>query len=204
MPQKSLTIVLPVHNVEAKLASCLHQILDLASELTPQFSILVVDDGSTDDTLAVARELAARFPQIAVRRHHQQHGLGTIINMARRRITSDVVIVHDGVTPIDANEVRTLWRRSAQGANGPFVTTSHDVSDLACVRSTHDAMATAHGRVLGFHLLQPAVEKTTQAAPSTTTLPSEPRPSDRVGVGQIPPLPRPNFLSAVAEFALGE
>ncbi len=32
--------------------------------------------------------------------------------MVRRRVDSDVVIVHDGVTPIDAVQVRRLWRQT--------------------------------------------------------------------------------------------
>ena len=55
MSNKSLTIVLPVHNGESRLTQFAGEILELASELTPHFSILVVDDGSTDDTSAVAR-----------------------------------------------------------------------------------------------------------------------------------------------------
>ena len=73
---------------------------------------MIVDDGSTDDTSAVAQELATRYPQVSVQRQRQQSGLGPIISMVRRRVDSDVVIVHDGVTPIDAVQVRRLWRQS--------------------------------------------------------------------------------------------
>ena len=59
---KSLTIVLPVYNNESQLAPCVGQMLDLASDLTSRFAIMIVDDGSTDDTSNVAQELAREVP----------------------------------------------------------------------------------------------------------------------------------------------
>ncbi len=112
MSNKSLTVVLPVYNGESRLASCVTQMLELASDLTSQFSIMIVDDGSTDDTSAVAQELSTRYPQVTVQRQRHRSGLGPIISMVRRRVDSDVVIVHDGVTPIDPVKVRRLWRQS--------------------------------------------------------------------------------------------
>ncbi len=209
MSNKSLTVVLPVYNGESRLTSCVTQMLELASDLTSQFSIMIVDDGSTDDTSAVAQELSTRYPQVTVQRQRHRSGLGPIISMVRRRVDSDVVIVHDGVTPIDPVQVRRLWRQSDAQSSPAISSTKRDVNDLAIVRATHNAMALVHGRVMGFHLLEPLAkdEKSTPtptAAPATNRPVAKPRPNDRSGVGQIPLLPRPNFLSALAEFTLGE
>jgi hypothetical protein len=202
---KSLTIVLPVYNGESRLTHHVTEMLELASELTSSFEVMIVDDGSTDDTSAVAQELATQYPQISVRRHRHRRGLGPIISMVQRRVSTDVVIVHDGVTPINSVEVRRLWQQSAAG------TTPNTLESkvLAGVRATHTAVALAHERVLGFHLLQPMREEASgppvpTTSPSTTHSPKNPRPTDRSGVGQIPLMPRPNFLSVMADFAFGE
>jgi glycosyltransferase involved in cell wall biosynthesis len=211
---KSLTIVLPVYNGESRLTHHVTEMLELASELTSRFEVMIVDDGSTDETSAVAQELATQFPQISVRRHRHRRGLGPIISMVQRRVSTDVVIVHDGVTPINPVEVRRLWQQSAAEAaqpvsSGRTVSTKVEVKELAGVRATHTAMALAHERVLGFHLLQPIREEDALGQASTSSSseaqsPKRPRPTNPSGVGMIPPLPRPNFLSAVADFALGE
>ena len=65
---KSLTVVLPVYNGETRLRKSVHEILELASELTSKFGVLIIDDGSNDATYEVAEELAARYPQVSVRR----------------------------------------------------------------------------------------------------------------------------------------
>ena len=212
---KSLTIVLPVYNGESRLTHHVTEMLELASELTSHFEVMIVDDGSTDDTSAVAQELAAKFPQISIRRHRHRRGLGPIISMVQRRVSTDVVIVHDGVTPINSVEVRRLWQQSASGmqptrqSQPTVILNKPDVRELAGIRVTHAAMELAHERVLGFHLLQPIRDEDLSSAPPATTpntahVPTKPRPTDRSGVGQIPLMPRPNFLSAVADFALGE
>ncbi len=128
MFNKSLTVVLPVYNGETRLRKSVHEILELASELTSKFGVLIIDDGSSDDTYEVAEELAAHFPQVTVRRHRQRRGLGSAIDYAQRRLRSDAIIVHDGVTPIDAGEIRSLWRRwNSQNArrNDRFGRTRH-------------------------------------------------------------------------------
>src|SRR6478609_2654715 len=107
---KSLTVVLPVYNGETRLRKSVHEILELASELTSKFGVLIIDDGSNDSTYEVAEELAARYPQVSVRRNRHRSGLGSTIDYVQRRIRSDAVIMHDGASPIDAGEVRSLWR----------------------------------------------------------------------------------------------
>jgi hypothetical protein len=209
---KSLTIVLPVYNGESRLRRSVVELLELASDLTSQFSILVIDDGSTDHTYEVAGELASRYPQVTVRRHRTRRGLGPTIDAIRRHVRSEVVIIHDGVTPIDTNHVRTLWRRhlleqpaTRRKLGAP---TTASVNDLGDLRSLHESLASAHQRVLGFQWITPLRHDVAHTAeePSLapTRGPADKRLAEPAGVGRIPPLPRPNFLSALAEFALGQ
>ena len=209
---KSLTIVLPVHNGESRLRNCVREILEVASDLTSAFGILIVDDGSTDATFEVAAELSARYPQVSVRRHRYHRGLGPTIDYVQRNVRSDAVMIHDGVTPIDANQMRNEWRRwiarSQSAASTPDPAGSQsDICDFANLPAIHAAMERAHGRMLGFQLLAPLQTATADSngnrQPITTSRPDaahRPRPD----IGRIPPLPRPKFLRALAHFALGE
>jgi hypothetical protein len=216
---KSLTVVLPVYNGETRLRKSVHEILELASELTSKFGVLIIDDGSNDATFEVAEELAAHYPQVSVRRQRHRSGLGSAIDFAQRSVRSDAVIVHDGITPIDAGEIRSLWRRwiaqspASKNETGKPATLHEEMSDLANLPAIHAAMEQAHGRLIGFHMVTPA--QTDEAfdkafadfdmpTASNTLRSDSPRNSRATGVGQIPSLPRPKFLTALANFALGE
>ena len=58
LPQGSLTVVVPAYNEQANIAACLASLLASASPC-PQWQVLVVDDGSSDATAAIARATAA-------------------------------------------------------------------------------------------------------------------------------------------------
>jgi cellulose synthase/poly-beta-1,6-N-acetylglucosamine synthase-like glycosyltransferase len=198
--------VLPVHNAESRLQTNVRQLLELASELTAKFGVLIIDDGSTDATFEVAEELAAHYPQVSVRRHRHCRGLGAAIEYVQRRVRSDAVIVHDGVTPIDPQQMRNLWREWTGQAS------SHSTArDFAKLPALHAAMERAHRKVIGFQLMTPPQCDSEPSDASNATrkvarseLQNGPHFAHHDSLGKIPPLPRPKFLSALAEFALGE
>ncbi len=80
--------------------------------------------------------------------------------------------------------------------------------ELANLPAIHAAMEKAHSRVIGFQMITPSETletSTDEMAPASPTSRTDAAPiSDRRSIGQIPPLPRPKFLSALATFALGE
>jgi hypothetical protein len=210
---KTLTIVLPVHNAESRLRKSVRELLEVASELTARFKVLIIDDGSTDATYEVAEELASYFPQVSVRRHRQCVGLGASLEYVQRRVRSDAVIVHDGSTPINPQQVRKLWRRwldesTAPEGNTPSAIAAHEPIDAASLRSIHASLENVHRQVIGFHLVSAPHASGGHAAElaAKSEIPrSDPSHTpQRAGVGGIPSLPRPKFLAALADFALGE
>jgi glycosyltransferase involved in cell wall biosynthesis len=208
---KSLTIVLPVYNAESRLRKNVTELLELASELTPKFGVLIVDDGSTDATFEIAGELAAHFPQVAVRRHRTRQGMGAAIEYAQRRVRTDAVIVHDGVTQVDAHQMRSVWlewiSNSPELSRSPMPLSSpnNGLREFSALSSIHAGMQRAHRRVLGFQLITcNPIDEADVPSQLTISRSDSPQRSGRSGVGQIPPLPRPKFLARVAAFAFGE
>lgn len=77
---KLLTIVIPCYNTEKYLAECLDSILLL--EHSDVLEVLAVNDGSSDNTLALAREYEAKYPEILRVIDKSNGGWGTVINLA--------------------------------------------------------------------------------------------------------------------------
>ena len=70
--QPSLSVIVPVYNGERYLRDCLDS---LSAQSLLRFEVLIVDDGSTDSTRAIAEEYARRDPRFRVCVHEENRGL---------------------------------------------------------------------------------------------------------------------------------
>ena len=70
-PAPHLSIVIPVYNEEGILHAAVVDLVSRLSELHWSYEILLAENGSRDRTVAIAEELARKFPEVKV------HSLGT-------------------------------------------------------------------------------------------------------------------------------
>ena len=73
-----LTILLPAYNEERSLPNLLPKFAQLASSLDSTYRIVVLDDGSQDNTLELLEQFALSLP-ITVLRHSINRGLGETV-----------------------------------------------------------------------------------------------------------------------------
>jgi glycosyltransferase involved in cell wall biosynthesis len=106
-----VSLVLTVHNAEAGLQSRTEELLELMAELSEDFEMLIVDDGSTDSTEEVAHEVAREYPQMSVRRHAAQQGPLAAAETGMRHTQGEVVFVQDYHAPAQSSDLRRLWRQ---------------------------------------------------------------------------------------------
>ena len=107
----SLSVILPVTNAESILASKLIELLEIVSELTDAIDVLIVDDGSTDNTEEVAAELCRQFPQVALLRQSILDGQIDAAQLGIANTTGDIVLVHDITTSLSTHAIRQFWSR---------------------------------------------------------------------------------------------
>ena len=108
--ERSLSVLLPVRNVQSSLAATVHEILDVLPELTRHFELVIIDDGSRDATIEVADELAAGYPQIRVLRHGEPLGRAAAIRTGIRQSQGDVIFLRDEDCGLPIDELPRLWR----------------------------------------------------------------------------------------------
>jgi glycosyltransferase involved in cell wall biosynthesis len=68
-PKPGLSVFLPAYNDSGTIASLVITSLKTAERLTPDFEVIVVNDGSADSTAQIADELARTYPQVRVVHH---------------------------------------------------------------------------------------------------------------------------------------
>lgn len=109
VPPGTLTMVVPCHNEGRVLEHC---ITSMVAALPPGADVVIVDDGSTDDTWAVAQGLAERFP--VVRAIHQQNaGKGAALNTGIENSEGEFVMLTDADGIFAAESIREMLRGMA-------------------------------------------------------------------------------------------
>ena len=105
----SLSVVLPVLNAERTLAKNLEHVLEVLSDLRARFEVLIVDQGSTDQTADVAHEMAVTFPQLRVAQRRLEPSEPSGWEADLHQTTGEFVFVHQGHIPFNVNDFRRLW-----------------------------------------------------------------------------------------------
>ncbi|MGB0100578.1 MAG: glycosyltransferase family 2 protein [Nocardioides sp.] len=105
-----ISVVVPVYDVEAYLPEAVDSVL---AQSHRELDVVLVDDGSTDGSGAIADEYAARDPRVRVV-HTENRGLGAARNEGLRHIRGDVVAFADSddVVPPDAYATLLEHQRS--------------------------------------------------------------------------------------------
>ncbi len=75
----SLSLIIPAYNEEAGIRSAVQEADRALSELTRDYEILVVDDGSCDDTARIVAAEARHLPHVRFIRHAEHRGYGAAL-----------------------------------------------------------------------------------------------------------------------------
>lgn len=94
--QRSLTVLLPVKNVQDTLIESVADILDMAADTERRFELLIIDDGSTDATNELAHEVARHYPQVRLIRHEMPLGHAESIQTGLKHGRGQLVVVCEG------------------------------------------------------------------------------------------------------------
>jgi glycosyltransferase involved in cell wall biosynthesis len=106
-----LSIFFPAYNDSGTIASLVITALKTARALTPDFEVIVVNDGSADATGTILDELAAIYPEVRIVHHETNRGYGGALRSGFAAATRAVVFYTDGDAQYDPSEMDVLWRR---------------------------------------------------------------------------------------------
>ncbi|MBC7833769.1 MAG: glycosyltransferase family 2 protein [Phycisphaerales bacterium] len=92
----SLSIVLPCRNEEANVERVAREALKVGRRLARHLQVVIVNDGSTDRTGAIADELARAHPEVRVVHHETGRGYGGALRGGFGAATGEWVFYTDG------------------------------------------------------------------------------------------------------------
>jgi len=153
MPQAStirpgLSVFFPAYNDSGTIASLVITALQTARRLTPDFEVIIVNDGSADATRRIADELARTYPEVRVVHHDRNRGYGGALRSGFEAATRDLVFYTDGDAQYDPSEMAVLWERfddSVDLVNGYKISRSDPLHRIVIGRIYHHTVRLLFG-----------------------------------------------------------
>ena len=100
-----LSIVIPAHNEENRLPRTLGQIFTFLEKQPYSSEVVIVENGSSDRTLEMAREYASRHPNLVVI-HEDQRGKGNAVRRGMMTARGEYRFICDADLSMPIEEVQ--------------------------------------------------------------------------------------------------
>lgn len=109
-----LSVFLPAHNEEANIERVVGGFCKELPNVADAFEVIVVDDGSRDQTGAIGERMAAADPRIKVVHHPVNRGYGGAVISGIRAATMPYVLLSDGDGQFDPADVQLLAAKTPE------------------------------------------------------------------------------------------
>lgn len=109
-----LSIFFPFWNEESNINAVVEKALKIAPGIAQKFEILIIDDGSSDQTLVKAEALAKKYSQIKVISHKVNRGYGAALKSGFENSKYQYIVFTDGDLQFDFSEITKFVERIDQ------------------------------------------------------------------------------------------
>lgn len=106
--RRSITVIFPAYNEEANIGRAIERSIEAMSPRFDTFELLIIDDGSRDNTGPIAEELAKTYPEITVLHNERNMGLGETLYRGFQCAKGDLVIQNAMDYPLDLRDLDKL------------------------------------------------------------------------------------------------
>lgn len=104
----SISVFFPCYNEQENVARTVEKALEVMEKLNADFEVIIVDDGSSDNTGQIADEIAGRDGRVKVVHHKDNLGYGAALQSGFKAATKELVFYTDGDGQFDISEMPPL------------------------------------------------------------------------------------------------
>jgi len=111
------SFIIPAYNESERLSASLPRVLDYIHGQQLQAEVIVVNDGSADDTGGIVRRFAALHPEVRLLENPGNRGKGYSVRNGMLHARGDVLLFTDADLSSPVHEAKKLFDAIAQGAD---------------------------------------------------------------------------------------
>ncbi|MDI6785205.1 MAG: glycosyltransferase family 2 protein [bacterium] len=89
----SISIIMPAYNEEGNIEKAILSSIDALENLTPNYEVIVVNDGSIDNTEKIANDIANKNPLVKVLSLSKNEGMGTAVRLGIKYAKSNFLFI---------------------------------------------------------------------------------------------------------------
>lgn len=104
----SISVFFPCYNEQSAVELLTRKTVSVVQKLTGDFEVIIVNDGSSDDTAAIADRLAKEIPQVRVVHHPRNLGYGFALRSGFKAATKELVFYTDGDNQFNVEELADI------------------------------------------------------------------------------------------------
>jgi glycosyltransferase involved in cell wall biosynthesis len=109
MIEESISLVMPVNDEQDNIEFVVNSALEILPKITDRFEIILVDDGSTDNTPKIINRLAViNKDVIRVIHHDRKEGYGSALSSGIKIANFDLIFIMDADGQYDINDMGRL------------------------------------------------------------------------------------------------
>jgi len=110
----SLSVFFPCHNEQDNIEKLTLRTLKMLEAISDDYEVIIVDDGSTDQTAQVAQKLSQQSPHVRLVQHPVNQGYGAALQSGFRAAKKQWVFYTDGDGQFDIDELPPLIKLTDQ------------------------------------------------------------------------------------------
>lgn len=114
MQTVSYSIVVPLKNEEENIQDLIQEIAPVMSTLQKDWELICIDDGSTDKTLDILKELQKSYPQLKILCFDGNFGQSSAFDAGFKAAVGEFVITMDGDRQNDPKDIPALLKLAGE------------------------------------------------------------------------------------------